>query len=98
MPYITQTNRAALDVPIKQVLDVLRQLESDDVTVNTTEQLSYVFTQLLTYCCSRMQYVDMLSAIGMLEMTKMEFYKTVCGPAESQKRFDNGEIEQLIIQ
>lgn len=92
MPYINQEKRNALNPAIEQVLDALRQLESDDPSNNTEGNLNYLITTLLVRVYAQ-SYRDINDAVGMLECCKMEFYRKLAAPYEDQKEFENGPVK-----
>lgn len=91
MPYIVQSKRDLLDPIISQVQDAVRQLESDDPLNDTGGNLNYLFSRILRQCYGK-KYSEMAEAVSVLEMAKQEYYRTVAGPYEDQKKFDNGDI------
>jgi len=96
MPYIVQTKRDVLDPHIKQLLNAFRELECDDSENNMGANVNYVISQLLHHCYSAKSYAEMAKAVSVLEMAKLEFYRTICAPYETQKSFDNGSLAPLI--
>jgi hypothetical protein len=92
MPYIKQDKRDILDPAIDHVLNSLRELESDDPSNDMGGNLNYVVTRLL-YSCYGQRYAEMAQAVSVLEMAKLEYYRVVCGPYESQKAFENGSVD-----
>lgn len=92
MPYIIQTKRDVLDPAIDNLLDAMRELESDDPMNDTGGNINYIITRLLKRCYGQ-KYSEMAQAVSVLEMCKLEYYRTVASPYEEQKRYDNGEVE-----
>ncbi len=96
MPYITQTKRNALDESIDALRRELVNLELDDDTNNMEGNLNYSITRLLMMIYGdkdNTRYADINSAIGMLECCKLELYREVAAPYETQKKFENGEVD-----
>lgn len=91
MPYILQHKRDVLDPVIQQIQNALRELESDDPINDMGGNLNYLITKLLRQCYGQ-KYSEMAEAVSVLEMAKLEFYRTVAAPYEEQKRFDNGDL------
>ena len=91
MPYINQDKRTHLDPHIDNLLNALRELESDDPSNVHCGNLNYVITKLLINSYAT-RYKEINEAIGVLECAKLEFYRTVAAPYEDQKRFDNGDV------
>lgn len=92
MPYIQQDKRAVLNPSINELLNALRELESDDPDNDMGGNLNYVITNLLIRCYG-LKYRELAQAVSVLEMAKLEFYRKVAAPYEDQKEFDNGSIE-----
>ena len=92
MPYIAQEKREVLEDPIKQVVDALRQLESDDPENVMSGNLNYVFTTILLRVFTSPRYDDMNTIIGILECVKQEYYRRASAPYENQKAHDNGDV------
>lgn len=91
MPYINPTKRVMLDPVIDEMLNTLRELESDDPTNSMAGNLNYMFTRLLDRVYAAPRYDEVNEAVGVLECCKQEFYRRVAAPYEDQKRFENGD-------
>jgi hypothetical protein len=91
MPYIKQEKRDVLDPAIKTLLNSLRELESDDPLNDMGGNLNYSITVLLKRIYGQ-KYSEMAEAVSVLEMAKLEYYRTVAGPYEAQKEFENGSV------
>ena len=92
MPYIKQEKRDVLNPAIETMLNALRELECDDPANDMGGNLNYAFTKILHQCYGE-RYAEMAQAVSVLEMTKLEFYRTKAAPYEEQKRFENGDVE-----
>lgn len=92
MPYIKQYKREVLNPAVDELLNALRELESDDPENDMGGNLNYVFTVLLKRCYGE-KYSEMAQAVSVLEMTKLEYYRTVAAPYENQKAFENGSVD-----
>lgn len=92
MPYITQCKRDVLNPAIDLLLNALRELESDDPGNDMGGNLNYAFTKILHQCYGK-RYAEMAQAVSVLEMCKLEYYRKVAAPYESQKEFENGSVE-----
>lgn len=92
MPYIKQYKREVLNPTIDEMLNALRELESDDPENDMGGNLNYVITVLLKRCYGE-KYSEMAQAVSVLEMTKLEYYRTVAAPYENQKAFENGAVD-----
>ena len=56
-------------------------------------ELTYVITKLLLRSLQYPStYRDYCTLLGVLESTKLEFYRRVLGPYEDRKREENGEV------
>lgn len=92
MPYIVQTKRDQLDPAIETLVSQLVVLETD-ARNNMEGNVNYVITKLLkTIYESELSYRSVNDVIGVLECAKLEFYRTVAAPYESQKSFENGDV------
>lgn len=92
MPYINPLKRDVLNPAINELLNALRELECDDAENDMGGNLNYVITVLLKRCYGE-KYSEMAQAVSVLEMAKLEYYRKVAAPYESQKEFDNGPVE-----
>lgn len=92
MPYIAQEKRNMLDKTIDDIHKALVELEMDDDANNMEGNLNYVITRLLRMCYGK-SYSEINDAVGMLQCVMLEHYRTVAAPYESQKKFDNGDVE-----
>lgn len=91
MPYIIQDKRDVLDPQIEELLNGLRELESDDPSNSMAGNLNYIFTKLLIAVSSK-KYDDINEAVGVLECCKLELYRRFAAPYENQKAHDNGDV------
>lgn len=91
MPYIVESKREVLNKAIDDLVDALRQLESDDPENNMEGNLNYAISSIInqTYNVS---YRSINDVVGLLECVKMEYYRKVAAPYETQKEFDNGPV------
>jgi hypothetical protein len=92
MPYIKQEKREVLNPAIDEVLNALRELESDDPQNDMGGNLNYMITKILMQCYGT-KYSEMAQAVSVLEMAKLEYYRIVAAPYENQKSFENGAVE-----
>ena len=88
MPYIEKDRRRALDPLIANLVKELRKIPAEDLD----GEINYVVTKLLKSSYG-LRYHALNRAIGVLECSKHEFYRTVVGPYEEQKRRERGDIE-----
>lgn len=92
MPYITPEKREQLDGPIADLLNSLRELESDDPSNNTEGNINYVFTRVLKQVYPGGSYREINDVMGILSSCQHEFYRKVAAPLENQKEYDNGPV------
>jgi hypothetical protein len=92
MPYIKQDKRDALDPAIDEVLNALRELESDDPTNNFEGNINYVITRILHRVYPGTSYREINDAMGVLTSVQLEYYRKRAAPLEDQKEFDNGPV------
>lgn len=88
MPYIEKDRRNVLD-PL--IADLVKELKKAP-TQNLDGELNYVITKLLK-SNYELRYYALNRAMGLLECAKQEFYRTVVGPYEEEKRKERGDIE-----
>lgn len=91
MPYIKQDKRDVLNPAIETMLNALRELECDDPSNDMGGNLNYAFTKILHQCYGE-RYAEMAQAVSVLEMCKLEYYRKIAAPYETQKEFENGEV------
>lgn len=71
----TQQTREILQPAIDHVLQTLREIESDSPEVNFEETLNYLIKSILGTVYAAGGYRSIVEAVGVLEITKLEFYK-----------------------
>lgn len=91
MPYINPLKREVLDPAVDELLNSLRELESDDPENSMAGNLNYIFTRLLDRAYTAPRYDDINEAVGVLECCKLELYRRLAVPYEENKRFYNGD-------
>ncbi len=94
MPYIVKEKREVLDSAIIDLVDSLRQLESDDPDNNFEGNVNYAITKLLILAYGKTSYRDINDIVGALECAKLEFYRRRAASYEDQKAYDNGDVYQ----
>jgi len=97
MPYIKQAKRDVLDPYIEELLNALRELESDDPENNFEGNINYVFTVILDRVYSGTGYTGVKDAVGTTVCAILEFYRRVAAPYENQKAFENGDVYRNML-
>lgn len=93
MPYIKQYKREVLDLAIDEVVNALRELESDDPANSFAGNLNYLISSILYKSYGgQPRYDDINEIVGMLECCKMEFYRRIAAPVENKKIVENGDV------
>lgn len=92
MPYISKDKRAVLNPQIDNLLNAMRELESDDPSNNFEGNLNYVISTLLFRIYSGVGYRGINDAMGVMSSVQAEFYRRIAVPYEDQKSFDNGDV------
>lgn len=93
MPYIKQYKRDVLDSAIDEVVNALRELESDDPANSFAGNLNYLISSILSKSYGNQpRYDDINEIVGMLECCKMEFYRRIAAPVENKKIVENGDV------
>lgn len=89
MSYISQHNRFSLDPVVDNLVNVLRELESDnlDGTNDYAANLQYIIARL-----AKQASCKPLEIVGLLDASKQLFYRKHIVPKENQQEFDNGSI------
>lgn len=93
MPYIHSTKREVLDPSIDELLNALRELESDDPLNNMEGNINYTITRILHRVYPGTSYREINDAMGVLNSVTSEYYRKRAAPLEDQKEFDNGPVE-----
>lgn len=92
MPYINKSKRVVLDPAIDQVLNNLRELECDDDKNNMEGNINYLFTRILHHVYPGTSYREVNDVVGVLECCKLEYYRRIAAPYETQKAFENKDV------
>lgn len=96
MPYIKQDKRDKLDSAINDLHTALVGLELDDETNNMEGNLNYAITRLLRMCYGK-SYGEINDVMGLITCIGMEYYRTIAGPYEDQKKFENGDVDAGLV-
>lgn len=92
MPYINVNKRDVLNPAIDDLLNGLRELESDDDSNNMEGNINYIFSTILNRVYPGDTYRNLNDAVGVLSCCLQEYYRKVAAPLEDQKEYDNGPI------
>jgi len=87
MPYINKDLRANLDEAIKGLEDKIKNCGTE----NRAGVLNYCISKMFSNLFS-LRYSEINEAIGVLECSKLEFYRRVAVPYEDKKVIDNGDV------
>lgn len=96
MPYIIQSKRDVLNPAINQLIDALRQLESDDERNNFEGNLNYAISTVISKVYNR-SYRSVNDVVGVLESIKLEYYRRRAAPYEDQKCRDNSDVYPFVM-
>lgn len=96
MPYIKESKRHILDPHIKTLHRELVGMEADDEWNNMEGNINYLITALLRRIYGK-SYAEINAAVGMLECCKLEHYRTIAAPYEDQKKHDNGDVGDPLL-
>jgi len=93
MPYITQDRRDPLDEPLAQII-----LAIQDSTAKAG-MLNYAITTLLQSVVDpeAPRYVDINTAVGVLECAKLELYRRLAAGYEDKKAAENGDVDTYVV-
>ena len=92
MPYIIKSKREVLDGPISQIVDALRQLESDFGDDNNFEgNFNYIISSIIAKSYN-ISYRSINDVQGVLKCVGDEYKRKVVDPYEAQKEFENGSV------
>jgi len=81
MPYIKKEDRKYLDK------------DKASNIPRTVGELNYYFTKVIKeYCGFGLTYQKINDILGVLEGTKLEFYRRVAIPYENKKKKENGDV------
>jgi hypothetical protein len=97
MPYITTSQRAALDPSLTDLIKAFSQARTrGDIPASAVDgSVNYVVTRLLhaVYAVQTdPHYQDFNAAVGVLESVKLELYRRYVAPYENGKMADNGDV------
>jgi len=98
MPYIDQSRRDLLEPGIKNIADVLANLNNPDDEGNLVAgDLNYLITRL---CHEYLRvkgksYQSFNDIMGALNGSNQELYRTIFGPYEEYKRITNGRVSDM---
>lgn len=88
MPYIKPELRNAIDSEIQALKNRIESLGESKMDGT----LNYTITKLLSSLYTNISYSNLNKAIGVLECAKLELYRQVVAPYESQKEQENGSV------
>ncbi|RWZ87209.1 MAG: hypothetical protein EO766_11805 [Hydrotalea sp. AMD] len=98
-PYINADDKQQLDQAIDKLLDVLRQLESDepDIHDHTDDRVMYIITSLFKTIYTHNPTAHN-QALGVLENTKLHFFMEHIRSVQKQSKFDSEMSDTIIIK
>jgi hypothetical protein len=97
MPYITPSQRDALEPPLNDLIGALEQARArGDIPAGAVDgSVNYIITRLL-HAAYAVQtdphYQDFNAAVGVLESVKLELYRRYVAPYEDGKIATNGDV------
>jgi hypothetical protein len=97
MPYITTSQRDALDPALTDLIKAFDQARTrGEIPASAVDgALNYIITRLLhaAYAVKTdPHYQDFNAAVGVLESVKLELYRRYVAPYENGKMADNGDV------
>jgi len=87
LPYIKTSNRTKYNTVLKELIKTLKALPPEEVD----GELNYVITKLLKEIYP-LRYFHINKAIGVLECSKLEYYRRVAAPYEDLKIQESGDV------
>jgi hypothetical protein len=95
MPYINDADRALLDPPLDNLVQVLNQMDVEDVThTGWAGRVNYLVTRLTLRTLPSQRYWVMALGVGTLVCTIFEFYRRFVAPYEDAAIKKNGDIPE----
>lgn len=93
MPYITQDRRDPIDEPLAQIILAIQDSTAKAGTLN------YAITTLLQAVVDpeAPRYVDINTAVGVLECAKLELYRRLAAGYEDKKAAENGDVDTYVV-
>lgn len=87
MPYIKSTDREPFEPGIQSLLNALGESPQFE------GKLNYIISRLIDGLCDKNRgYAQINRIVGVLDCTKMEFYRRIAVRYEDQVRDTNGEV------
>lgn len=84
MPYIDQEMRS-------RTVELVKHMQ--ETMILTSGELNYLISTLIhNYLGTRPTYASYNEVIGVLELAKLELFRTHVGPYEEEKRLKNGDL------
>ena len=87
MPYIKMQNRSKYKRVLENLVKILKTLPPEEID----GELNYVITKILKEIYP-LRYFHINKAIGVLESTKLEYYRRVAAPYEDSKIRESGDV------
>lgn len=92
MPYITENYRESLRPLIDALADEIIRLHKEHPEQTRDGLLNFSFTEVLNKTFPNARYTDLNEIIGVLECTKLEYYRKRAAPYEDIKEAQNGAV------
>lgn len=97
MPYISEEKRKIIQESLKNITNVLHELNLEDINSNIENRsrsgnLNYIFTYLINEMYNINRYYELNDAIGLLECCKLELYRRRVAPYEDIAIKKNGDM------
>ena len=87
MPYIKMEDRGKYEEVLEELIDILKGLPVEKID----GELNYVITRMLKESYP-LRYFNLNRAVGVLECSKLEFYRRVVAPYEDVKIRESGDV------
>ena len=88
MPYIKEDTRHSIRSVVHHLAEVIDELPTEQMD----GMANYAITELVLELYTRDNYLELQTAIGLLECVKQEFYRRAVAPYEDMKIKQNGDV------
>jgi hypothetical protein len=92
MPYINPSHRTLVDSLIDDLSSTIQSASPQDRVGMANYVISRLLLKGIVGTPEDLKYVKINDVYGVIEGVKAEFARSISGPYEAQKEFDNGPI------
>lgn len=96
MPYTKQERRARVNQRLREISELISQLDSVEWDGELNYAISFLVATVFKPIAGRWRYHAIARAVAVFECAKLEFYRRVGARREDMAILENGDIEPYV--